>query len=356
MIMTLKNHDSRWWIGAAGVLAIAAIGGNWFFFAHDRGSSHPITSEDQAEIEPGAVVCFGHIDVEFGVQSLAPLQPGRVVEVRAKEHSRVKKGEVLILLDDRAARHLVQEVEADVEASSAQVQMAEKGIAQHAARMDQQKEAVAAAASKLQAARFVLERKQGLFKAQQMTKEEVEAAAEEVRGLEAASRAEQEKAHELALHDPKLDLQKARADEKAKKARLEQAKQALDECQLKAPADGEVLRILVGPGDVLGPQSHQPAVSFCPNSARFVRAEVAQEFAGRIQSGQKALIQNDTQPSEVWHGKVDRVSDWFTQRRSVLHEPLQFNDVRTLECIVQVDSGSTPLRIGQKVRVIIGHE
>jgi len=354
--MTPITHDSRWWIGAVGLLAVAAVGGNWFFFARDKGSLPTVNSEEPSELAPGAVVCFGHVDVEFGVQSLSPLQAGRVVEVRAREHTHLKKGEVLLLLDDRAARHTVQEAEADVEASSAQVQMAEKGIEQHAARMDQQKEAVAAAESRLKAARFVLDRKQGLFKAQQMNKEEVEAAAEEVRGLEAASRAEKEKEHELALHDPKLDLKRAKADEKAKRARLEQARQALDECQLKAPADGEVMRILVGPGDVLGPLSPQPAVLFCPNSARFVRAEVAQEFAGRIQAGQPALIQNDAQTSEVWHGKVERVSDWFTKRRSVLHEPLQLNDVRTLECIVQVESGSTPLRIGQRVRVIIGQE
>jgi len=34
-----------------------------------------------------------------------------------------------------------------------------------------------------------------------------------------------------------------------------------------------------------------------------------------------------------------------------LLEPFQFNDVRTLECTVSVESGSRPLRIGQRVRV-----
>jgi hypothetical protein len=48
-----------------------------------------------------------------------------------------------------------------------------------------------------------------------------------------------------------------------------------------------------------------------------------------------------------------RVSDWFTQRRSMLQEPFQYNDVRTLECIVYLDPGSGPVRIGQRVRVTI---
>ena len=34
-------------------------------------------------------------------------------------------------------------------------------------------------------------------------------------------------------------------------------------------------------------------------------------------------------------------------------EPLQFNDVRTLECIVTLDPGQPPLRIGQRVRVTL---
>lgn len=336
------------------LLAAVAIGGNWYFFFRERGSLN--FSENLTEPEFETVVCFGHVDVEFGVQSLSPLQTGRIVDIKVREHAQVHKGDVILSLDDRAPRHTVQEAEADMEAADAQVVMAEKGIEQHAARMAQQKEAVAAAQSRLGAANFVLERKKGLLKIQQMNKDEVNAAAEEARGLEAALRAEQQKSRELAAHDPELVLKQAQSQEKAKKARLEQARQALDECQLKAPTDGEVLRILVGPGDVIGPLSLHPALFFCPNSPRFVRAEVAQEFAGRLQVGQHALIQNDTNTAETWQGTVESISNWITQRRSVLHEPLQFNDVRTLECIVKIESGSAPVRIGQRVRVIIGSD
>jgi len=55
-----------------------------------------------------------------------------------------------------------------------------------------------------------------------------------------------------------------------------------------------------------------------------------------------------------WRGKVLRVSDWCTHRRSMLQEPLQFNDVRTLECIVQLDPGQPTPRVGQRLRVTLG--
>jgi hypothetical protein len=65
-------------------------------------------------------------------------------------------------------------------------------------------------------------------------------------------------------------------------------------------------------------------------------------------------VQDDSTGAGDWHGKVQRVSDWYSQRRSILLEPLQFNDVRTLECIVILDPNqATTLRIGQRVRVVL---
>ena len=42
-----------------------------------------------------------------------------------------------------------------------------------------------------------------------------------------------------------------------------------------------------------------------------------------------------------------------TQRRSILQEPFQYNDVRTLECIITLDPSNQPVRIGQRMRVTI---
>ena len=53
-------------------------------------------------------------------------------------------------------------------------------------------------------------------------------------------------------------------------------------------------------------------------------------------------------------GHVERVARWYSQRRSVMHEPFQLRDVRTVECLVVLDDGQPRLRIGQRVRVLIG--
>src|SRR5262249_39765863 len=138
-----------------------------------------------------------------------------------------------------------------------------------------------------------------------------------------------------------------------KKEKLERAELALDECLLKAPADGTILRVLVRQGEVLAAQAKSPAIQFCPKGPLIIRAEVLQEWASKVEPGQFASIEDDTHHGARWTGKVISVSDWFTHRRSILPEPYQFNDVRTLECLVSIDAGGPPLRIGQRVRVTI---
>jgi hypothetical protein len=95
-------------------------------------------------------------------------------------------------------------------------------------------------------------------------------------------------------------------------------------------------------------------VQFCPQGPRLIRAEVEQEFAARVAVGQAVRAEDDAHSGAVWRGRVVRLSDWYTRRRSVLQEPLQRNDVRTLECLIELEPGQPPLRIGHRLRVIIG--
>jgi hypothetical protein len=101
------------------------------------------------------------------------------------------------------------------------------------------------------------------------------------------------------------------------------------------------LRVLTQVGETLGNQPKTAAIEFCPKAPRIIRAEVLQEWASRVKEGQEAVIEDDTGAGARWHGKVKHVSDWYTHRRSMLQEPFQYNDVRTLECLVSVDGGGT---------------
>src|SRR5262249_36963580 len=143
---------------------------------------------------------------------------------------------------------------------------------------------------------------------------------------------------------PAIQIKQAEEDLALRKADVDKARYAVEQCELKAPEDGAILRVMVNLGDQFGPQSKQPALVFGPNRKRLIRAEVEQELAYGVQGGQAATIQDDSPAPDTWQGKVVRLAEWYTTRRANLLEPFTLNDVRTLECIIELDPGQTPPR------------
>ncbi|MFN4261765.1 MAG: HlyD family secretion protein [Gemmataceae bacterium] len=298
------------------------------------------------------IVCFGHVDVEPGVVALFPTQAGRVMDVLVQEGQEVRQGQPLLQLDSRMCRYLLQEAEAAVKSAQSRLTQVKQFPDQHASRVAQQQAAIDSAKGYLAAARFMLARKRELANIGQMNSKEVDAQVEQVRQLEAAEKAEYEKLRELNLSDPAILIAQSEAELAAAEARCQQARLALDECILRAPTDGTVLRIHAWVGEMITATS-EPAMYFCPKGPRVVRAEVAQEYANRLKEGQVAIIRDDASGATAWQGRVTRISDWYTRRRSILREPRETNDIRTLECIITLTPDQPPLRIGQRVQVTL---
>jgi multidrug resistance efflux pump len=333
------------------------VGGTGWIL-HSRAGAGQSGAKPKEEAPPSSslasVACFGHVDVEDGITSLYPSQPGRVERVNVKEGQEVKAGAVLLSLDRRLGEYVVQQARADVEAAQIQHEQARKLVEQQPIKEAEQQAVIDAVKQRLRAAETGVARKEEL-RSLLTNDKELEAARAQRDEVLAILRGEEEKLKELKLNDPQQMVKRARAEWAAKQARLDQALFALSECDLKAPREGTVLRVFVSPGDMLGSQPTRPAILFCPKGPRVIRAEVEQEFAGRVAVRQTATIQDDARASATWRGKVIRLSDWYTQRRSILQEPLQHNDVRTLECLIEVEPTQTPLRIGQRVRVLLSN-
>jgi multidrug resistance efflux pump len=311
--------------------------------------------------EDKLAVCYGYADLKEGITLLHPSQSGRVAEVPVKENDTVPAGAVLLRLDDRAARFRVAEARAVLESSLALLAKAEKGAEQHHARVGEQELALKVARDRTAVAQHTLaarrERQRteaiGRRRPDPVTTEEVASAAERVKELQNVERLEGKKLSALQLRDPLIDVAHAKADADTMRARLLQAEQALEEHVLRAPEAGTVLRVYATAGELLSAQPKKMAIHFCPDRPRVIRAEVEQQFAGRVRVGLPALVEDDGPAGGTWHGHVMRVADWYTQRRLVNEEQLQLKDVRTLECLIALETGQPPLRIGQRVRVTI---
>ncbi len=349
-----RSHPLFWLLGLA-LLVASAAGTTWLV-------SSPATppSAPPPDLEEEAAVCDGHVDVLTGVRALSPSQPGRLVAVEVRENQHVEAGAMLLRVDDRLARLHRDEAAAAVKAAQAQLELAAALPEQHARKLEQQGAAVRAAGAAREAARQEADRLEEQRKSVGGSPAAVAAARERVKQLEALAEAEKSKLQELQARarEPRLVAERARAETEAAEARLKQAREVLDGCTLRAPQAGTVLRLEVGVGDAVPLQPLKPALLFCPDEEVIVRAEVAQEFAAHVREGLAVTVKDDAhERPHVWPGRVARVSEWFARRRSVLLEPGQVNDVRTLECIVALDKEGAPgdarLRIGQRVHVTI---
>lgn len=353
-------NTTKWFLLLGIVLLLAGVGAAIRYpLSVVRDETDKSTDSGRRTAEGGqrtteGVVCIGYVDLEHGIRSLAPLHPGRVAEIIAKDNQHVEAGAVILRMEDQDAKSQVEAAETAVTMAEVQLEEALKGNARHRARLAQQQSALAAAGSRLDAARQMLRRKEEQRKNNLVLSEDLITTRAEVKALEHQEQAESEKLAELKTIDPDLAVRKTKAQLKLAQIQRDQARRQLDECTLKAPAAGTVQHISVGAGDILAGNLAQPVVRFAPDEPPLIRAEVDQEFAGRVQVGQTALIRDDTHAGASWRGKVQRIAGWYKQRSPTALDPAAFTDVRTVECLISIDPGQPPLRLGQRMRVMIG--
>jgi multidrug resistance efflux pump len=344
---------SRWRLPLFGLVGAALLIGSFTIAAlalraNDNSQTPPANGDSVADKTSRKTVAAGYVDTREGITPILPLQPGKVVKVIAKENQEFDEGAPLYMMDEHQARFDRDAAQGALNAAQVQLDKAKKlPELQRAA----QEEVIAAKASKREAAQKDADDANRLS-GKGISTEKAEAAQKLADAADREVKAEKEKLNAMEVEfDAAQNL--AEKDVAAKTELLAKAQWALDECTVKAPYKGKVLRMQVTAGDAL-PNPRQAPLLYCSNTPRIVRAEIEQEFAPKIYVGQPARIKDYIAEDQgEWKGKVESISDWYTHRRSMLLEPLQFNDVRTLEAIIELDPGQKPLKIGQRVRVTL---
>jgi HlyD family secretion protein len=351
-------NSKKWLLILGLMLLLVGVGGSsWVanhFWHPSSETPVPSTESSQEDGDEEGLVCTGYVDLEHGIRALAPVRPGRVAAILVKETDHLQAGAPILRLEEKDASYQVDEAESALEAAEAQLAQSLKLADRQRAQLAQQQAAIRAAGFRLDAAREMLRQKEYQFKDKLISSQEVTATRDEVKALEEQQTAENEKLAELRTVDPELVVRKARAEVKRTQSQRDRARHQLDECTLKAPMAGTVHRISVGAGDIVTGNPAQPVVRFCPDETPLIRAEVNQEFADRVKVGQAALIRDDTHKGATWRGRVRSVAGWYDRRRPDSEDPSSYTDVRTVECLITIDPGQPPLRIGQRMRVMIG--
>lgn len=327
----------------AGALAVAT----WWF-----NRPRPNGPPSGPALEDLDVICAGRVDGLLPTAGLEPAMPGKVSTILVQEGATVEKDAILLQLEDSAARFRLAEAIASRKVAEVELQAAEKEVQLYPTRVKAYEALVAAASARVEAAKQLQQLRRTQLEFNKISPAEFAAGEAEVRQLLQIEAAENERFRELKDSDPSLRLRLVQARKELAEIAVQAAEKALADCQLKAPVRGTVLRIQTSVGETVTPGGFEPPIIFRPEGALVVRAELEQEFLGRVHEGMPAKITDETRPrSPVWTGSLARISGWVARRRSIVLEPGELNDVRTVECLVTLDDLPEPLLVGQRVRV-----
>jgi HlyD family secretion protein len=257
---------------------------------------------------PYAATAKGRIDIKGGVLRLSARREGIVQKVLADEGDMVKAGQILAVLDDQQAR-----VSADL--ARAELEQARRAL------------------PAIEARRTIAEREEArlapLAADNTVARQELDLASDQVKLAKA----------EVAAAGAAVET----ATQRVKAAELE-----IEQRSIRAPMDGQIMRLQTRMGDVVSPQN--PLFLFAPHTTRVVIAELEERFVPEVKPGQSAEVILEADETHKFNARVLRIGR-MVGARTPSDDPHERQDDHVVECLLSVDAPQ--LLIGQRVIVRI---
>ncbi|MCX7220637.1 MAG: HlyD family secretion protein [Burkholderiales bacterium] len=232
------------------------------------------------------------------VVEVVPRVSGTVTKVAVEGNQLIKKGDVLLEIDNTVYRLKVREIEAKLADATASAKTLWQDL-------DSAKTNVIAAQAQLDLMKKRLAESQELAKAGAGNQYDVESFATEVKKADAAVATAK-----TAVVKTQTKIEGVVGPDIANvaqiKAQLEAAKYDLDSTIVRAPADGYAINVSVRPGNFLASMPFRPAMSFVEHEQRIL-AFFEQNELRYVKPGDKAEIAFLSLPGDIVHAKVDSV-------------------------------------------------
>ena len=204
---------------------------------------------------------------EANVASVTSLIPGRVAAVKVVNSQHVKKGDVLVVIDDTDARLALDQAQADLARARG---------------------AVIARLADVDRTAIDLKRREALVASGAVSGDELTAAKD-------------------AAHDARAALSVARATVALAQARVVQAEVDLGRTIIRAPVDGVIARRQVELGEYVQPST--PLLSVVPVNQIYVDANFKENQLAQVRPGQTVDLTSDLYGRKViFHGVVEGFS------------------------------------------------
>ncbi len=230
-------------------LGIALAAGGYYTYWKRVGSRY--VSTDNAYTAAEVAVVTAEID-------------GPVAAVNVVDSQQVKRGDVLVVIDDTDARLAVRQAEADLARAQAQV---------------------ASASADVERSGIDLQRRQALIASGSVSGDELTKVVNEASNARAS-------------------LSAAHAAVAQAQARVDKAKVDLGRTVIRAPVDGVIARRAVQLGQRVQPSS--PLLDVVPVSEMYVNANFKEVQLKKVRPGQRVELESDLYGSKVtFHGVID---------------------------------------------------
>ncbi len=270
--------------------------------------------------------------VDANIIPVIPRISGYVTDVRVKDNQKVKKGDTLVVLDNRNEQIQVDQADAALAAAMSNLSVAQATKVASAANIATYEANTSTVDAQIEAAKITYNRALqdynrylNLIKDHSVTQqqfEQVEAtklSAErqlEVLTNQRKSSTRQTTASTLQSNATGQQVSVANATIMARKADLEHAKLNLSYTVIIAPGDGYVSKVNVQVGQLL--QSGQSLFSIVPDENPWVVANFKETQLAKMRAGQKVSIHIDAFPGHDFEAKLTSFSPATGARFSLL--------------------------------------
>jgi multidrug resistance efflux pump len=151
----------------------------------------------------------------------------------------------------------------------------------------------------------------------------------------------------------KPDLDIARAVVAQAKAQVEQTRTELDRALVRAPVDGEVLKVYVHPGEYVGAQPGQALVVLGHLGRLHVRVDISEHDIDRFRPEAPARAVTRGQARRQYPLRFVRVEPYVVPKRSLTGDNTERVDTRVLQVIYALTGADGRAYVGQQLDVFL---
>ncbi|HTS35262.1 MAG TPA: HlyD family efflux transporter periplasmic adaptor subunit [Candidatus Solibacter sp.] len=284
---------------------------------------------------PGRVEPYSE-DIKIGSEL-----SGRLKTVNVEEGDAIRQGQVLAELENADYRAQVESARANVVAKEATLRKVINGARRQ--ERDQAASSVNEAKAVMENSQAELHRRQELFSAGVVSREELDRYAREADVAKAKYDAAVQQHALVDDHAREEDQAFAEADLQLSRGQLSEAEARYEKTFIRSPIDGTVLRKHHRGGESVSNSSTvpDPILTVGDRKTLRVRVDVDETDVAKIRVGQKAYVTADAFGTQKFWGHVVRVGQQLGPKNVRTDEPTEKVDTKILETLVELDPGSS---------------